>query len=78
MIGPNAVSSSRTTTLATNAVMMKIAKTLMIMQVCAIAYGELRSTLPPEPIWTLSEATAPNVSSAKIRPVTQNTGDLSW
>ncbi len=78
MIGPKPVSSSRTTTLATNAVMMNTANRLMISSVCAIAYGELTRTLPPEPICTLSDAVAPKVSRPKIRKVTQNAGDLSW
>jgi hypothetical protein len=78
MIGPNPVSSSRTTTLATNAVRMKIEKTVMIISVCAIANGEFFQTLPPEPIWTLSDAVAANVSSRKMANVTQNAGDLSW
>ena len=74
MIGPKPVSSSRTTTLATNAVMMKIANTLITIRVCAIAYGEFFQTLPPEPIWTLSEAVAAKVSRMNRAAVTQNSG----
>ena len=37
MIGPNPVSSSRTTTLATNAVRMKTEKTVMTISVWAMA-----------------------------------------
>ena len=58
--------------------MMKIAKTLMTSSVCAIAYGEFFQTLPPEPMCTLSDAVAANVSSRKMTKVTQNAGDLSW
>ena len=78
MIGPKPVSSSRTTTLATNAVRMKTENTVMTISVCAMAKGEFFQTLPPEPIWTLSEAVAANVSSRKMANVTQNAGDLSW
>ena len=78
MIGPKFVSSSRTTTLATNAVRMKIENTLMTSSVCAIAYGEFLRTLPPEPMCTLSDAVAANVSSMKMKNVTQKAGDLSW
>ncbi len=78
MIGPKPVSSSRTTTLATNAVMMNIANRLMISSVCAIANGELTMDVAAGADLDLVDAVAPKVSRKKIRQATQNAGDLSW
>ena len=78
MIGPNWVSSSRTTTFATNAVTMKIAHGTMTKETRATVYDELRTTWPPQPSWRASDPTAAQVSRKKIRLVIQKAGDLSW
>ena len=50
--------------------MMNTAKMLMICSVSAMANGEFFLTLPRQPpIWTLSDAIAPNVSRKKMSVV---------
>jgi hypothetical protein len=78
-IGPYRVSSSRTTTFATNAAMMNTAKMPIVCSVTATANGEFFLMFPATPpMRTLSEAIEPNVSRAKMRVVTQKTGERTW
>ena len=50
MIGPKPVSSSRTITLATNAVPTNMKNSVMIIMISPRAWGEFLWILPPEPI----------------------------
>ncbi len=59
MIGPNPVSSSRTTTLATSAVEKNMKKREKIRQTWIRAAGELTWTLDVAPIWIASVVTEP-------------------
>ena len=78
MIGPNPVSSSRTTTFATNAVEANMKKIVMVSRISPIARGEFLWTLPPEPIEITSTAVAAKTSRKKIRPTIQKIGWRSW
>ena len=77
-IGPKPVSSSRTTTLATKAVVTNMKKMEKASEVTPMAKGELTWTLAVEPIWMLSLATEPKVRRKKRPPATQKTGFFSW
>ena len=73
-IGPKPLSSSRTITLATNAVVTNMKNTDRIRCVSAIAIGEFLWILPPEPIRICSTVTDPKVKRKNRIATTQNTG----
>ncbi len=74
MIGPKPVSSSRTMTLATKAVVTNMKKTVQITAISEITYGEFLWTKLESPMWIWSETVAPKVIRKKTIVVTQNTG----
>jgi hypothetical protein len=54
MMGPNPVSVSRSTTLATKAVVTNMKNSVQIVVTWAMAKGAFLCTLPPDPIWIWS------------------------
>jgi len=78
MIGPKPVSSSRTTTLATKAVVTNMKNKLRLAWIRVKATGLFLWMLPPAPIRTPLEAIAPKVNSRNITAATQKTGFLIW
>ncbi len=77
-IGPKPVSSSRTMTLATKAVLTNMKKIDQMMLIWAMAKGEFLWTKLESPMWIWSEVVAPKVSRKKTTAATQNTGWRSW
>lgn len=77
-IGPKPVSSSRTTTLATKAVVTNMKNKDQIMWIWTIASEAFFLMLPPDPIWIWSTVMAPKVRRKKTIATTQKTGWRIW